>query len=138
MRTHTLEMNTISSRKEIREFHPARRLKKVMCLSANLFLALVPAFAFITGAVWLVTEPQLVVYLQVALWGAGFVFLGMAIDAARPFNLLYALTGLSLPVLAMVSSRVAAETAILAVVVLAVWTSVAIWKRVSVESAQLQ
>ena len=118
MRTHTLELTTISSRKEARKFHPARRLKRVMCLSANLFLALVPAFAFITGAAWLVTEPELVVYLQVALWGAGFVFLGMAVDADSPANLLYALTGLLLPALAMMSSRVAAETAILALPIL--------------------
>jgi hypothetical protein len=134
VKTHTIQLNTINSRSDARKNSPARKLNRILCLSANAFLALVPALAVVTGAAWLITAPDLVAYLQVSLWGAGFVFLGMAVDSAKPASLLYLLTGLALPALAMVSSRVAVEVAILAVAILATWTAVAIWRHTTVNT----
>lgn len=135
MKTHTVEWNTINSHSEVKKFDSARKLNRALCLSANLFLALVPALVIIVGATWLITAPGLVVYLQASLWGAGFVFLGVAVDAPRPLNLLSLLTGLALSTLAMLSSRVAVEIAILAAVILAAWTAVAIWRHASVHQS---
>lgn len=132
MKTHTIAWTNINSRSDIKTDNPARKLNRILCLSANLFLALVPALAVITGAAWMITAPDLAAYLQAFLWGAGFVFLGAAIDAPRPLGMLSLMTGLALPVLAMLSSQVAVEIAVLAVVILATWTAVAIWKRASV------
>src|SRR5210317_366335 len=73
VKTHTIEWTNINSRSDTRKYDPARKLNRILCLSANMFLALVPALAVITGAAWLITAPDLVAYLQVSLWGAGFV-----------------------------------------------------------------
>jgi hypothetical protein len=133
VKTHTIEWTDTNIRSEAGKYNPARKLNRVLCLSANLFLALVPALAIITGAAWLITAPDLAAYLQAFLWGAGFVFLGAAIDAPRPLSMLSLVTGLALPALAMISSRVAVEIAVLAVAILAAWTAVAIWRRASVQ-----
>lgn len=135
MKTHTIEWTNTNISGDVRRYHPARRLNRILCLSANLFLALVPALAVITGAAWLITAPDLAAYLQALLWGAGFVFLGVAIDAPRPLNMLSLVTGLALPALAMFSSRVAVEIAVLAVAILAAWTAVAVWKHASAQQA---
>ena len=135
MKTHTIEWTDTNIRGVARNYHPARRLNRILCLSANLFLALVPALAVVTGAAWLITAPDLAAYLQAFLWGAGFVFLGFAIDAPRPLNMLSLVTGLALPSLSMLSSQVAVETALVAVAILAAWAAVAIWRRASVQQA---
>ena len=97
MKTHTIEWTNINSRSDTRKYDPARKLNRILCLSANMFLALVPALAVITGAAWLITAPDLAAYLQAFLWGAGFVFLGVAIDTPKPLSTLSLLTGLALP-----------------------------------------
>lgn len=133
MKTHTIEWTNTNIRSDARKYNPARKLNRVLCLSANLFLALVPALAVVTGAAWLITAPDLAAYLQAFLWGAGFVFLGVAIDAPRPLSMLSLVTGLALPALAMLSSQVAVEIAVLAVAILAAWTAVAIWRHAAVQ-----
>ena len=136
MKTHTIEWTNINSRSDTRKYDPARKLNRILCLSANMFLALVPALAIVTGAAWLITAPDLTAYLQAFLWGAGFVFLGVAIDTPKPLSTLSLLTGLALPALAMVSSQVAVEMAVLAVAILAAWTAVAIWRYASVQQSR--
>jgi len=86
------------------------------------------ALAVIVGAAWLIAAPDLAAYLQAFLWGAGFIFLGIAVDAPRPVSTLALVTGLALPSLAMISSQVAVEIAIVAVAILAAWTALAIWR----------
>lgn len=135
MKTHTIEWTNTNIHSDARKYDPARKLNRILYLSANMFLALVPALAVVTGAAWLITAPDLTAYLQAFLWGAGFVFLGVAVDAPRPLNMLSLLTGLALPALAMLSSRVAIEIAVLAVAILAAWTAVAIWRQASVKQA---
>lgn len=134
MKAHTLEWTRIDGRRKARQFNSARRLNRVMSLSANLFLALVPALAVVAGAVWLITAPGAAAYLQAFLWGAGFVFLGVAVDAPRPWGVMSLLTGLALPTVAMLSSHVAIEMAILAVAVLSAWTALAIWRHAAVRA----
>jgi hypothetical protein len=135
VKTHTIEWTNTNIHSDARKYDPARKLNRILYLSANMFLALVPALAVVTGAAWLITAPDLTAYLQAFLWGAGFVFLGVAVDAPRPLNMLSLLTGLALPALAMLSSRVAIEIAVLAVAILAAWTAVAIWRQASVKQA---
>ncbi len=136
MKTHTIEWTNTNIRSDARKYNPARKLNRVLCLSANLFLALVPALAVVTGAAWLITAPDLAAYLQAFLWGAGFVFLGVAIDAPKPLSMLSLLTGLALPALAMLSSQLAVEIAVLAVAILAAWTAMAIWRHASVQQSR--
>ena len=81
------------------------------------------------AAAWLITAPGLVVYLQATLWASGFVFLGLAIDSEKPVPSLSLATGIALPILTVLSSRVAVEIAIVAAVLVAVWVAAAIWRR---------
>jgi len=128
MKTHTIEWTNIKSSANSKSYETARKLNRALRFAANLFLALVPALAVIVGAAWLITAPDLAVYLQVSLWLAGFVFLGLAVDSGKPANILFLLTGLALPVLALMSSWVAVEIAVLAVAILSAWTAVIIWQ----------
>jgi hypothetical protein len=131
MKTYTIEWTAANSSGNTKSYNPARKLNRALCLASNLFLAVVPALAVIVGAAWLITAPDLVVYLQVGLWLIGFIFLGLAVDSVKPTNTLFLLTGLALPVLALMSSHLAVEIALLAVVILAAWTAVAIWQQSS-------
>jgi len=128
MKTHTFEWTNSNSITNRKSFEAARKLNRALRFAANSFLALVPALAIIVGAAWLITAPQLTVYLQVSLWLAGFVFLGLAVDSEKPVNMLFLLTGLALPVLALMSSTVAVEIAMLAVAILSAWIAVVIWQ----------
>lgn len=129
MKAHTIEWmyaNHVVSKEPL---NPAGKINRIMQLSARSFLALVPALAIVVGAAWLVTAPDLAIYLQATLWASGLIFLGLAIDTESPFNVLSLLTGLALPALALISSQVAVEVAIVAATLVAVWLAAAIWRR---------
>jgi len=129
MKTHSIEWNHINSAHAAIASNPIGRLNSALRLATKAFLALVPALAIVVGAAWLVTVPDLVIYLQATLWASGFVFLGLSIDTEKPANVLSFATGIALPVLAVLSSRVSVEIAIVAVALVAVWLTAAIWRR---------
>lgn len=129
MKTYAIKTNTFSNREKTNPVALAYGVNHGLRLAAKAFLATVPALAIVVLATWLVTMPDLVVYLQVTLWASGFVFLGLAIDSESPDNGLSLLTGIALPVLAVMSSRVAVEIAVIDSVIIALWLAVAIWRR---------
>ena len=104
-------------------------LNRTLQLATKAFLALVPALAILVGAAWLITVPDLVVYLQATLWASGFVFMGLAIESEKTAGGLSLATGMALPVLAVLSSRVSVEIAIVAATLVAIWVAAAIWRR---------
>ena len=126
MKTHTIEWtntNNTTAR------NPVGRLNNALSQATKAFLAVVPALAIVVAAAWLVTAPGLVVYLQATLWASGFVFMGLAIDSEKPAPGLSLATGIALPILAILSSRVAVEIAIVAAALVAAWVAAAIWRR---------
>jgi hypothetical protein len=129
MKTHAIKTNTFPNRETTNPAALADGVNHGMRLAAKAFLAAVPALAIVVLATWLVTVPELVVYLQATLWASGFVFLGLAIESESPDNGLSLLTGIALPVLAVMSSRVAVEIAVIDSVIIAIWLAVAIWRR---------
>ena len=106
-----------------------RTLNRVLCLAAKGFTALVPALAIVVGAAWAITLPSLEQFLQVSLWASGLVFLALAIDSEKPTVGSLLATGIALPVLALLSSHVAGEFAIVAAVIVAAWVAASILKR---------
>ncbi len=128
MKTHAIKRATFSSHQKANPVAIANGVNHGLRLAAKAFMATVPALAIVVLATWLVTMPDLVVYLQATLWASGFVFLGLAIDSESPDNGLSLLTGIALPVLAVMSSRVAVEIAIIDSVIIALWLAVAIWR----------
>ena len=129
MKTHTIEWTNINLHGTTTARNPVGRLNSAMSLATKVFLALVPALAIVVAAAWLITVPDLVVYLQATLWASGFVFLGLAIDSEKFVAGLSLASGVALPVLAVLSSRVAVEIAIVAAALVAAWVAAAIWRR---------
>ena len=126
MKTHAIEWTNINN---TTASNPVGRLNNALSQATKVFLALVPALAVVVAAAWLVTAPGLVVYLQATLWASGFVFMGLAIDSEKPAPGLSLATGIALPILAVLSSRVAVEIAIVAAALVAAWVATAIWRR---------
>ena len=129
MKTHSIIWSNIENPKTTLALNPAGNLNRALCLAAKAFVALVPALAIVTGAAWLITIPDLAVYLQATLWTAGFVFFGLALESEKTAFFLSLATGFALPLLAWLSSRVAIEFAIVAAALLAAWLAAAIWRR---------
>ena len=107
----------------------AQTLNRVLCLAAKGFTALVPALAIVVGAVWAITVPGVEQFIQASLWASGFVFLALAVDSNKPTVGLTLATGIALPVLALLSSNVAGEFAIVAASLVAAWVAASILRR---------
>lgn len=130
MKTQTIELPPLFHREYTAARKALPRLRSAIGLTARLLLAMVPALALVIGSAWVVTAPDLVPYLQAATWTSGFVFLGLAIESERPETaLLLAATGVALPILAWLSSRVTVELAIVAATLVAIWILAALVRR---------
>jgi hypothetical protein len=130
MKTHSIEWSNIDTREGHLGLNPVKQLSGLMSLASRAFLALVPALAIVVGAAWLVTLPDGVLFLQASIWAGGFVFLGLAIEAdTAELSILNLATGIALPVLALLSSRVALELVIVAATLVAAWVAAGILRR---------
>jgi hypothetical protein len=123
MKTHTIEWLQNDFPSGTAMAGSAKTLNRALGLAAKVFTALVPAFAIVVGAAWAITLPGLEQFLQATLWASGFVFLALAIDSEKPAVGLLLATGIAIPVLALLSSRVAGEFAIVAAVLVAAWVA---------------
>jgi len=130
MKTYSIEWSPVTSRESRVILNPVRQIPGVLKLATRALLALLPAVAISLGATWLVSLPELVVFLQAALWAAGFVFVGLALESESvEVSILNLATGIALPVLALLSSRVAIEFAIIAATLVAAWVAAGILRR---------
>ena len=103
-------------------------LNRVTHFSTRLLLAAVPALGMIVAASWAIGSEGTAAVLQAAMWASGFVFLALAIETRKASFSALLLTGLALPVLALMSAHVATEFAIVAATLVAGWTVAAIFK----------
>lgn len=129
MKTQAIGWNGLESPESPAALNPADNLNSATRLVSGVILALAPALALIVGAAWLITMPDLVVYLQAALWTSGFLFFGLALDSEKATARLSLATGFALPLLAVWSDKVATEIAIVAVALVAAWIAAAIFAR---------
>lgn len=127
MKTHAIEWDELKRLTNPAASNPVDKLNRLTRLVSRAILALVSALALITGAAWLVTVPDLVVYLQAALWTSGFLFFGLALESEKATIGLSLATGFALPLLSWLSSKVAVEFSILAVALVAAWVAAAIY-----------
>ena len=130
MKTQSIELFPRVHRQGATVSNALPRFRSATCLTVRTLVALVPALALVVGSAWLVTLPSLMPYLQATTWAAGFAFLGLAVESERSDTaLMMSLTGIALPVLAVLSSRVATELAIVAATLVAVWVVAALMRR---------
>jgi len=73
------------------------------------------------AAIWAATNPAVTQYLNAAIWGAGFIFLALAVDVGIKRIYPFVTTGIALPLLALLGSHVTEEFSVLAGVVVAAW-----------------
>ena len=127
MKTQSIELYPQVRRDGAAVGNALPRFRSATCLTVRTLIALVPALALVVSSAWLVTVTGLAPFLQAAIWAAGFAFLGLAVESERSDTaLLMLMTGVALPVLAFLSSRVATELAIVAATLVAAWTMVAL------------
>ena len=79
--------------------------------------------------IWAALAPELAQYLSALLWGAGFLFFAVAIETKIRRVMPVVMTGLALPVLAVLGSRVAEEYSVLGVAMIAGWLATWIVRR---------
>ena len=110
----------------------AATMRSAFFYSSRLILADVPAVFIIVAAAWAIGGEQSASILQALLWTAGFVFLALAVETAQSNRSIgFLLTGLALPAIALLSSRVAVEFALIGATLVAVWVVAALLSRSS-------
>lgn len=80
-------------------------------------------------AIWAASDPALATYLAVSIWGAGFVFFALAVDAGSRWSVPLVLTGMALPALAVLGDYVATEFSMLAGAIVAAWLAGWMYRR---------
>lgn len=100
----------------------------------GLAVAVAVAAALVTLSVWLAGKPMGPL-LAAGAWGLGFVFLGLAIDSRGVRGVFLGITGLALPVLALLQDRVSPDFVIISGVLLAAWAGHGILRRKSTQVA---
>lgn len=117
-----------------RELEPAASRNWLGFLAASLrdivslAVAVVTAAAVVTLSVWLAGR-EAGLLLGACTWGLGFVFLGLAVDSRGVSAVLRWVTGIALPVLALLQTRVSPDFVIVSGVLLAAWAGLGILKR---------
>ena len=130
MKTHSIEWSHIDTAEAGKTLNPADSLNTFFQLATKIFIAAVPVLAIVIGAAWAMSIPNLDQYLQATLWASGFVFLALALETDEASTSLWFLaSGLALPILALLASRVAGEFVIVAATLVAAWVAVAILRR---------
>lgn len=129
MKTHAAEWNTLDKTNKTTNHDTIAKLNSATRVVSRAIVALSPALALIIGAAWLITMPDLVVYLQATLWTSGFIFFGLALNLEKATIGLSLATGFALPLLALLSSSIAVEISIIAVALIAAWIAAAIYAR---------
>ena len=100
----------------------------------GLAVAIAVAAALVTLSVWLAGKPAGPL-LAACTWGLGFVFLGLAVDSSGLRAVFLGITGLALPVLALLQDRVSPDFVIVSGVLLAAWAGHGILNRKSSQVA---
>jgi hypothetical protein len=105
----------------------APRVQRASLYGFRLLLAAVPALGIIMGSSWALGGAQSATILQATIWAAGFVFLALAVEQTQTKHIAgLLLTGLALPVLALLGSYVAVEFAVVGASLVAAWVAAAI------------
>ena len=123
MKAHSIDWSHLEPYENSLDLKAAQRLAGVLTIGGRVFRAVVPAMAIIMAAAWLIAQPALLLYLQVSVWSAGFVFLALALDSlpARTAAL-HLISGLAMFALAAFSGNGASELLVVGAAVVAVWT----------------
>lgn len=121
MNTHSISYSTqlLHTAKPTRLVAP--RALDISRRLARLALAGSAALLVIIAAAWMATTPSVNQYLSAGLWALGFAFFALALEVNIKRVLPLIATGIALPVLALLGSRLFVGFSILAAAVVAGW-----------------
>lgn len=97
------------------------RPAEIARIFARWSLAGAVAITTVLVTTWAAITPSVDQILGAALWAAGFIFFALALEVGIRKIFPYVITGMALPVLAVLGMELAAEFAILAGAVIAGW-----------------
>lgn len=125
MNTHVFTLRRVTSRSgHQRSVHSKTggiALADIVRTSARLVVAGGAASSLFIFATWAALTPSLAQYLSAGMWAVGFIFFALAIEPGmKRVNPLVA-TGLALPALAILGSRVSEGFTIAAAAIVAAW-----------------
>jgi len=126
MNTTAIRWNHTSGSFSARPHSVKTRLELITRRVTGALPAAALALAFMAGAAWLMSGSLGGASVQAALWGSGWVFLLLAIEASGKNLGVYLVTGVGLPALALFSRLFVPELAYLGAAVLAAWLGVGI------------
>ncbi len=112
---------TINPVTVVRNWPAPTPLVRTKQYALRLLLAALPALTIVLGTAWIVSTFAAPGVLHAVLWAAGFVFLALAMESSKANAGALLATGLALPLLAILSSWVASEFAIIAAALIAAW-----------------
>lgn len=104
-------------------------LNRAVHFGPRVLLASVPTLGILLGSAWAIGDVGSTMVLQALIWATGYVFLALAIETRKTNFAGFMLTGVALPVLAVLSALVAAEFAVIGAALVAGWVAAAILKR---------
>lgn len=108
---------------------PALNLYPYMARAKSYLASTLTLLAMVTGAVWLINDPAMVIYLQAAVCTSGLIFIGLAIGTEKlSATWLSLATGFTLPALAWLSKQMGPEMLVVAVLLIATWLASAIFQ----------
>jgi fatty acid desaturase len=86
------------------------------------------AIAIVMFSVWVIGTPMQAIYSAMT-WGAGLIFLAMAVDSSVSTAFLKAVTGLGLLFLAWLQGSVSADFTVVTGMLIALWVAASLFRR---------
>ena len=127
MKAQSIQWTTSPANRQLLAKTGGKGLVSLTRIITKSFIATVGALAVLAGTAVVVSMPQFDNYLQASLWALGLIFLALAVETRKP--LAYAISGLVLPAIALLSYNVATEWAMVAAAVLAAWVVYAVYRK---------
>ena len=140
MKTHSIHWRTGSeSRGTISKLVSAAAMRTPEALESithrvvRISAGIVVAGVILLTAIWAAEFLAGSGILEASIWAAGFIFLGLSLENPQDQFGGLLLTGIALPILALLGIKIAVEFSIIAATVTAVWAGLAVIKALSKE-----
>jgi len=130
MKAQSICMETYLAQSNAGTRGPVKTRLRLIPLVTRSLTALAAGLSVLLCSIWVIAQPDLVMYLQAVTWSMSFVFFAMAIDAQSPSSSLISLAiGVMLSMTALSSKLLGPEIILLGIVLVAAWLTVTIFRR---------
>ena len=129
MKTQSICMETYLAQSNAGTRGQAKTRLRLIPLVTRSLAAVAAGLSLLLCSVWVIAQPDLVMYLQAVTWSMSFVFFAISIDTQSPSSSLIPLViGFMLLTTALSSGLLGAEIILLGILLVASWLTVAIFR----------